>query len=74
MATYFSVPGVVATPTLDRVGREERLHRDLPKRQYSGKSQQPVRKKPSASSPESLGTIDLVDGIDAPERRFDFTA
>ena len=78
MAIYLDIPGIVATPTLDRVRREERLHGDMPRRQRFT-SQKPIRKKTSDTSVSVTTSIDDLE-IDVSDRnettrqRFDFTA
>ena len=78
MAIYLDVPGIVATPTLDKVRREERLHRDMPQRQRFVKPES-IRKKTSdtfvsaTTSIEDL-EIDVSDRNETNEQHFDFTA
>ena len=78
MAIYLDVPGIVATPTLNKVRREERLHRDMPQRQRFV-NPKPIRKKTSdapVSFTSSTGDleIDVSDRNETTEQRFDFTA
>ncbi|MDR1726315.1 MAG: hypothetical protein LBT74_00035 [Acidobacteriota bacterium] len=76
MGAYFGISDVVATPTLDRVGREERLQRDMPQRQRFAKHRPANRKPPSRPSEDADASTASgePDEVDAVRRRFDVTA